>query len=155
MTSGSAPQQAPIYETSPDRAGLALGVGGVLGGMLVVALVAFGAGQHQPLALAGAFILGTIFSALGIAFVAGPVWLVLHLAGYRGLIAAALVGVITALIAFVFGQTYGFGLYEMPATDSRTLMFRWASAAATSLILACIAGAIGMVMWRVAYRRVA
>lgn len=152
---GPGTQQAPIYETSPDRAGLALAIGGVLGGLLVVALVAFGAQQHNPFALMLAFVLGTVFSALAIAFVAGPVWLILHLAGRRGLIHAALVGVLVALIAFLFGQTYGFGLADMPITDERTLAFRWLSAAATSAILACIAGAIGIVMWRVAYRRVA
>jgi hypothetical protein len=32
-------------------------------------------------------------------------------------------------------------------------MFRWLSAAATSLILAILAAGIGVVMWRIAYRR--
>ncbi len=38
----------------------------------------------------------------------------------------------------------------MPATDARTLMFRWISAVATSVILAGLSAAIGLVMWRVA-----
>ncbi len=61
---------------------------------------------------------------------------------------------ISGFALFLGGQTYGFGLFAMPPTDSRTLMFRWISAIATSMILAGMSAAIGLVMWRVAYRRI-
>ena len=44
-------------------------------------------------------------------------------------------------------------MFDMPVTDSRTLAYRWASAVATSLLLAALAAAIAVVMWRIAYRR--
>jgi hypothetical protein len=146
---------APLraYETTLDRAGLALAAGSLLGGCVVVALVML-AGQRDPLALVAAWLLGTVFSLLGITAVAGPLWLALHLAGLRRARHAALVGAIAALAIFVGGQTYGFGLFAMPPTDSRTLLFRWVSALATSGVLAFVAAAIGVAMWKVAYRRV-
>lgn len=140
------------YETTLDRAGLALATGGLLGGGLVLGLVLMG-GQRAPLALAGAFVIGTICVALALTAVVTPIWLVMHAAGWRRPSHAALVGAVTALVLFVGGQTYGFGLFAMPATDSQTLLYRWASAFATAAILAGAAAVIGLVMWRIAYRR--
>ena len=39
-------------------------------------------------------------------------------------------------------------------SDALTLLFRWLSGAATSLVLAFVSALIGLAMWRVAYRRV-
>jgi hypothetical protein len=143
-----------FYETSLDRAGLAIGVGGALVGVVTVALVLM-AGQRDPVALAGAWLLGSIFGVIGVTAVAGPLWLALHLAGHRGPVHAAILGLLLALVVFVAGQTYGFGLFDMPPTDSRTLLVRWLSALATSALIALVAAGIGVAMWRIAYRRVA
>ncbi len=145
-----APRQ---YETTIDRAGIALAIGSALGGGVVLALLLLG-GQREPFALATAWAIGSLFIGIGMTAVAGPLWLVMHVAGLRRARHAALVGAVAALAVFVGAQTYGFGLLEMPVIDSHTWMFRWASAIATSAVLALIAALIGGIMWRVAYRRV-
>ena len=143
----------PHYDTTLDRAGIALALGGALGGLVVLLLV-YAAGQRDPASLGAAWLLGTIFSALGIAGAGGPLWLVLHLAGYRRPAHAATLGAFIALVLFVGAQTYGFGFLGAPASDVRTTLFRWVSALGTSALLAIVAAGIALAMWRVAYRRV-
>jgi hypothetical protein len=144
---------AQRYETTIDRAGLALALGAALGGALVMLLVLAG-GQTSPLALVVAWLIGTPFVGIAITAVAGPLWLVFHVAGLRRGRYAALVGGVTALAIFIGGQTGGFGLFGMPAMDGRTLAARWISAVLVSLLVAFFSAAIGVAMWRVAYRRV-
>ena len=141
------------YDTSIDRAGLALGAGGLMGGTIASILVAIG-GPPSPLGIVVGFVIGAMITAMTVIAVAAPLWLVVHAIGRRGPGTAALVGAAAGFALFLGGQTYGFGLFAMPATDARTLMFRWISAVATSVILAALSALIGLVMWRVAYRRV-
>jgi hypothetical protein len=140
------------YDTSIDRAGLALGAGSALAGMVVLILLLLG-GQRDPLNLLGGWLIGGIFSGLAITAVGGPVWLVMHVAGLRRAWHAALVGAVTAMVIFVGAQTYGFGMLDMPEMDGRTLWFRWLSAAASGVLLAGLAAGIAAIMWRIAYRR--
>ena len=140
------------YDTSIDRAGLALGVGSGLAGTIVLALLLLG-GQRQPLNLLGGWLIGGVFSGLAITAVGGPIWLVMHVAGLRRSWHAALVGAATAMVIFVGAQTYGFGMLDMPEIDRRTLLFRWLSALASSALLAALAAGIAAIMWRIAYRR--
>lgn len=144
--------QGRAYYTSLDRAGWALATGGLLGGVLATTLAVMG-GTAGPLGIAIAFILGTILSALAIAAVAVPLWAFMHAMGWHGASQAALFGGISGFLLFVFAQTYGFGLADAPPSDVQTLLYRWASAAATGLIMALVTAVIGLVMWRVAYRR--
>jgi hypothetical protein len=144
-----APRQ---YETTLDRAGLALGAGSMLGGVLVLALFVAG-GERDPLRLTVAWIIGSIFIGLGITAVAGPLWLVLHVAGLRRARHAAMLGAATAMAIFVGAQTWGFGLLGMPAMDNSTMVMRWIVAFATSGVVAVFAALIGVAMWRIAYRR--
>ncbi len=145
-----APQR---YDTSVDRAGLALGAGSLVAGVAIVVLLWSG-GQRDLLALASGWLIGALFSALAITAVGGPLWLVLHVAGLRRARHAAIAGAVTALAIFVGAQTYGFGLLAMPAMDGRALLFRWISAIATSALFAGFAALVGVLMWRIAYRRV-
>ncbi len=140
------------YDTTIDRAGLALGVGSALAGTIILGLLLLG-GQRDPAALAIGWLIGTLFSAFAITAVAGPLWLVMHVAGLRRARYAALVGAITAMAIFVGAQTYGFGLLEMPEMDGRAWLYRLLSAILSSLLLAGLAALIGVAMWRVAYRR--
>lgn len=140
------------YETSIDRVGLAIGTGGVMGGAIAVALMAF---AGSPLgALAAALLVGTIMTALGITALAAIPWAMLHAAGRRGPVSAALMGGVIGFLLFLGGQTWGYG-FAMPAMDTATLLFRWASGIATSFVMAAMTAGIAVVMWRVAYRRVA
>lgn len=139
------------YETTLDRVGFALATGGALGGVLVVLLVLAG-GQVDAASLLTAWALGALFVTLGIAAVAAPLWLGLHVMGRREPWHAAALGAVLALIVFVAGQTYGFGLIDAPPSDSRATLFRWMSAIATSALIALAAAGIALAMWRVAYR---
>lgn len=140
------------FEATPDRAGLALGAGGVMGGL--VWLVASLGGGGGWLAASTAFVLGALFSAFAIAGVAGPLWLALHIAGWRGMHHAAILGAVLGFCVFLFVQTHGLGLDETAPADLATQLYRWASAAAVSALLAAIAAVIAVVMWAVAYRRI-
>lgn len=139
------------YETTLDRAGLALATGGALGGLVVAVLFAAG-GQGGALGLVVAWLLGMLFMTLAIAALGGPPWLALHVAGYRRAWHAGLLGAVLAMLVFVAGQTYGFGLLAAPVSDAGTMTYRWLSALATSALVAGVAAGIAVAMWRVAYR---
>jgi hypothetical protein len=140
------------YDSSIDRAGLALGAGSLLAGTLALGLLLLG-GKSDPLLLASGWAIASLFAGLAITAVGGPVWLVMHVAGLRGPHHAALVGAITAMAVFIGAQTYGFGLFEMPPMDNSAWIYRWLSAIATSAVLALLAALIALAMWRIAYRR--
>lgn len=140
------------YDTTIDRAGLALGVGSGFAGLIVLGLLLLG-GKRDALSLMGGWMIGSMIAGIAITAVGGPLWLVMHVAGLRRAHHAALVGAVTALAIFVGAQTYGFGLFEMPPMDNRALLFRWISAIASSGILALFSGATAVLMWRIAYRR--
>lgn len=140
------------YQTSVDRAGYAILAGGVLCGAIAAGLLALG-GQGDPMAIATIFMIGSVLSSLAVTAIAAPIWLVMHLSGRRKPRHAMLVGAVTGFLVFAAGQTYGFGLGDAPVSDAATVMMRWLSAAATSLILAVLSAIVGLVMWRVAYRR--
>jgi len=149
-----ATQPAPRrYETSIDRVGLAVGAGGLMGGAIGVLLMLF-AGTHGIGALVGGLLVGSLMTALSITALAAIPWALLHAAGRRGPIAAATLGAAIGFVLFLGGQTYGYGMFVMPAMDARTLLFRWASGFLTSLVMAAMAAGIAAVMWRVAYRKV-
>lgn len=140
------------YVTSIDRIGLALGAGGALAGVVAALLVAAG-GRVGVVALLLGWLVGALFALVALVAVAGPVWLALHLSGRRGpWTAAATVGGL-ALLLFSAGQTWGFGMFGPPDGGGAAFGYRVASAAATSLIVAVAAAAIGWAMQRIAYRR--
>jgi hypothetical protein len=147
-------QSAPArYETSIDRVGLAIGAGGAMGGAIGVLLMAF-AGTRAVGALAGGLLIGSLMTALSIIALAALPWALLHAAGRRGPLAAAILGAAIGFVLFLGGQTYGYGMFTMPEMDARTLLYRWASGFLTSLVMAAMAAGIAVVMWRVAYRKV-
>lgn len=141
-----------VYDATLDRVGLALAAGSGLGGALVVVLRLI-AGEYDPMVLTVSWLLGTVFVAIGITAVVGPLWLVLHVAGLRRARHAAMIGALSAMALFVGTQTWGFGMLEMPVMDNRTWLYVWLSALASSAILAAAAALIAVVMWRIAYRK--
>lgn len=150
MPARSAPAR---YETSIDRVGLAIGAGGLLGGAVGVLLMVF-AGTHGIGALAIALLVGSLMTALSVTALAAVPWALLHAAGRRGPVAAAVLGAVIGFVLFLGGQTYGYGFFAAPPMDARTLLYRWASGLLTSLVMALMAAGIAVVMWRVAYRKV-
>jgi hypothetical protein len=134
------------YRISIDRAGLALATGGATCGAIAAVLLALG-GRHDLGTLASGLILGTIFSSLALAAVGGPVWLLLHAGGYRGPVTAALSGALIGFLLFLFGQIDLLGRGAAPPDA-------WLREIGSSLILAALAAAIALGMWRIAYRRV-
>ena len=140
------------YETTLDRVGLAIAAGGLMGGAIAALMMAFG-GALGVGTLAMALVMGALLTALAITALAAFPWMLLHAAGRRGPVSAALLGAAIGFVVFLGGQTWLFGIIEMPAMDARTLLFRWASGIATSLVMAAMSAGIAVVMWRVAYRR--
>jgi len=141
------------YETTLDRVGLAIGAGGLMGGAIATLMLAFG-GAAGIATLAMALTLGSLLTALAITALAAFPWMLLHASGRRGPVSAALLGAGIGFVVFLGGQTWIFGIMEIPAMDARTLLFRWASGIATSLVMAAMSAGIAVVMWRVAYRRI-
>ncbi len=140
------------YETTLDRVGLAIGAGGLMGGLIAALMMAFG-GALDLGTLAMALVVGSLLTALAITALAAFPWMLLHAAGRRGPASAAALGAAIGFLVFLGGQTWIFGIMEIPAMDARTLLFRWASGIATSLVMAAMSAGIAVVMWRVAYRR--
>ncbi|MCD2324526.1 hypothetical protein LQ953_10920 [Sphingomonas sp. IC-56] len=140
------------YHTSIDRAGLALGAGSLMLGCMTFLLLLLG-DAHDPRSLALGFALGTLIGALGLVAVAGPLWLALHAAGLRGPVTAGVAGAVLALTLFVAAQTHGFGLFDAQPLGRSAALFRWVSALLTAGLLAMLAGAMALAMWRIAYRR--
>ena len=143
---------AAPYETSLDRAGLAIGLGGLICGVFACVMAAVG-GTLAPLPLIAILVLGTALAALGITAIAAAPWVLLHIAGRRGPGAAALLGAVIGFLVFLAGQTNGFYLFLVPEMDARTLMFRGLSATVTALAAGALAAGVAVAMWRVAYRR--
>lgn len=147
-------RRRPLYETSIDRVGLAIAAGGAMGGVIAAVLLAF-AGDYGVGALASGLAIGAVLTALGITALAIVPWALLHAGGRRGPGSAALVGATIGFMLFLGGQTYGFGLAHAPVMGGGTWLYRWASAIATSLVMAAMTAGVAVVMWRIAYRRAA
>jgi hypothetical protein len=139
------------YDAPPDRIGLAIGAGGVIAGTLLWLLVLAG-GQRDPLALAFSWLAASLFAALAMTALGGPLWLVMHVAGLRGGRHAALLGGLSAFAIALAVQTQGFGMFA-PATGDGGGALRWAGAVGFSLLLAGFAAGVAAIMWRIAYRR--
>ena len=135
---------AAYYVTSLDRAGLALGAGGLLSGLVTMLLVAIG-GRHDVLSLGLAWAIGAVLAMLGIVAVAGPVWLILHCANRRGPGTAASTGGALALLLLTAAQ--------IGTSGGAVAGYRWGSALATAALFAVVAAGIGWAMQRIAYRR--
>ncbi|MBA4047624.1 MAG: hypothetical protein C0476_03685 [Sphingomonas sp.] len=142
--------QANWPEADLPRSGWALAAGGAMGGAVAV-LLALGGGAD---AIAGvmAFALGTLATMAAITIGALPLWIILHYRGARRLRHAAILGAVIAFVLALSAQTHGFGLVAAPPVDAATQVYRWVSAAATSLMLAAVGAAIAVVMWAIAYR---
>lgn len=132
------------YETSLDRVGLALATGGSIGGVIVATLVIAG-GRSDSVAIAASLSLGALFSAIGLITVAAPLWMVCHIGNRRSGRHAAAAGTIAGSLLFVGARSHGFGVIA-----GGNLI----DALATWAVVAGLATATALAMWRVAYRRV-
>lgn len=141
------------YYTTLDRAGLALGVGGILGGFVVLLLAAVD-GDMSGAGLVTLWLIATLSMPFIIGAIAGPFWAALHFNGFRRSWHAAVLAGSLVMVVLVAGQTYGFGLAQAPVSDGGTMFYRWISALATSGLIAIVAAGIAVAMWRVAYRPV-
>lgn len=141
-------QDAPHrnYHIRMERIGPALAAGGAICGIVAAALLALGGG-HDVGSLARAFVLGALFSTLALAAVGGPVWIVCHAIGWRGPVHAALAGALLGFLLFLFGQV------EPVAASTAGSLYAWLRELGSSLILAAIAAAVTLLMWRIAYQR--
>src|SRR3546814_14270198 len=96
-TGADAGIRVPRYQTTLDRAGLALATGGVLYGALAMLLAARG-GEAGVLTLIAVLVVGAVLAMLAITATFGPLWLALHASGRPGPGYAAALGAIVALV---------------------------------------------------------
>lgn len=137
-------------ETSGRQIAKALATGSALGGLLILMLL-IAAGQRSPLALLAGWAIGTLFAALALAAVGGPIWLLLHAIGLRrGRYAAAVTGLL-GLGLFVGAQSGG-GMFSLAPIDTRSWLLGLAFKLAQATAVTLLAGGIGVAMWRIAYR---
>lgn len=139
------------YETSIGRLGKALGIGSLLGGLLVLMLL-IAAGQRTAGALLAGLMIGTLFVAIALTAVGGPIWLILHALGLRHGRYAALVTGLLGLGLYAGAQGYGASLFTIAPIDTRGWLLGLALRAGQAAAVAAIAAGIGLAMWRVAYR---
>lgn len=164
-----------VYETTLPRAAAALFVGQLTGGSLVTAWVlgeALYAAASQPgdlalgvasLFLTGAAVTGTF--GLGLALLAAPLWYVLHRLGWRGPLAAAVLGwvltfctvagprtlwslIVNAGDKFTIGDNGGAEMIEGVLTRHG-----WSNILGSAAEIGVAGAIVGLVVWRVAYRR--
>lgn len=137
------------YQTTLDRAGLALAAGGALYGALSMLLVlrSGGGGIDALLVLAVASVLAMV--AITATF--GPLWLVLHASGRRGPAHAAALGAVVALALWAAAAHDVLASYAYAERGSAAV--GWVRAIGVALIFAAIGAAAALVMWRIAYRR--
>ena len=139
---------APIFVTSPDRAGLAIATGALIGGV-GWAMGGLAGGTRDGLDLAALLVGGFAASALAIGAVGMPAW---WLARRRGPVAAGVTGAVVVALIALSAQTYGLGL-AMPAEDGWTRTARWLSALTVAGIAGLGGAFVALAMWLVAYRR--
>lgn len=139
------------YETSIGQLGKALGIGSLLGGLLVLMLL-IAAGQRTAVALLAGLVIGTLFVAIALTAVGGPIWLILHALGLRRGRYAALVTGLLGLGLYAGAQGYGASLFTIAPIDTRGWLLGLALKAGQAAAVAAIAAGIGLAMWRVAYR---
>lgn len=153
ITTDTAPE-APLrraHETSPDRVGWAIAAGGAAIGLLAM-LTLIHQGSASPRALVIGSIAASFIGALGITAIGGPIWLALHCAGLR---AAHHMASAAAICGFLFWLVMQRSVLLGISEDNGTATYRWASVLGTSALLSIISVMIALMMWRIAYRRVA
>ena len=147
---GAAAGARPHYQTTLDRAGLALATGGLFCGVLAT-LLAARSGSGVP-ALIWVFVLGTVLAMCAITAAFVPLWLVLHASGRRGPGHAAALGATVTLALWIAAAQDTLRSYAF--ADPGSAAIGWLRAIGVALIFAAIGVAAALAMWRAAYRRV-
>lgn len=139
------------YQTTLDRAGLALAAGGGLYGALAMLLGARSGTASVPMLIA-VLAAGTVLAMLAITATLGPLWLALHASGRRGPVHAALLGAVVALTLWTAAAHHMLASYAF--ADRASAAIGWVRAIGVALMFMAAGAAITLVMWRIAYRRV-
>lgn len=144
------PRRTPqrVYRTSLDRAGHALGAGGLMGAAPVALLGAI-SGSFDVAGLVGLSLVGGVVSMIAIALIAGPLWMAIDARRRGGPRAALMLGGGLGLLLAVAAQTEGF---DIGLDSAAAAPFRWLSALFTALPFAGYSALVGWIMQRVAYR---
>jgi hypothetical protein len=145
--------------------------GSVAGAFLVVSFAIAEGLISSGFTIAPDFVLGIVIVAYaGVAWTAGlfliaPLpWYLLHRSGYRGFLAAMGFGFVAAFATVATVLTRGFGLIPQEpfsvsdsggATwiDGKQTLHGWAEALEAALLCGLCGAVVGLIVWRVAYRR--
>lgn len=137
------------YQTTLDRAGLALAAGGALYGVLSMLLVLRGGGSGASALIV--FAAAMLMAMMAITATFGPLWLMLHASGRRGPGYAATLGAAVALALWIAAAHDVLAGYAYAERGRAAL--GWVRAIGVALVFAAVAALNALVMWRIAYRR--
>ena len=148
-------------ETSPLRVALGLLSGAVAGaavfwaGAMIVDHSAFTQSLHLAGFVSLTAVTGVIWLA-GLLVLACPIWFILHRLRTRGPLAAATLGAVLSFLFFFGAETNWFGL-NAPGVAIGAATLRdldWARGLEAAGWMTPLGTLVGLVVWRVAYRRV-
>lgn len=161
-----------VYRTDPASSITALAAGALVGGAMIpsyflAASLLFNEGGtsapdiHLSMYV---FIVSTFVWLFGLAFIAAPIWIVLHRRNLRNARVAILLG---SGLCFAIGFAYWsalFGLLQPEGSSQsydghamfvggRLTLYGWQSSAMAGLVLAIQGAIVGFAVWRWAYRK--
>lgn len=162
----------PLYSTTLARAALALLIGAVVAGPISILVVLAPAialdydGQNLLAQFMFASVAAMIVYALGLVILAAPCWILLHQRGHRSWRAAAalggVLGFIVTLLLYVSptfpirpeGSSISTGGSGGMLIDNNVVTAHgWTMFLSYSLIYALVCATVGLLIWRIAYRR--
>ncbi|HEY1880049.1 MAG TPA: hypothetical protein VGG68_08965 [Caulobacteraceae bacterium] len=159
------------YRLAPARVGLAILAGALTGAIVVTlhwltmvvrvlgfAYLSGGGVQGTVVVVLGAFLAWLA----GLILIGGPAWWLLHRHQFRGWRSAGLVGMVATFVAGMILAVplphKGGGYSEADRggvliEKDRLTAYGWEKATEAAFLLSFVGGAVALVVWRVAYRR--
>jgi hypothetical protein len=142
-------------ELSLHRPKLAFLIGALVGPPLIITaeivsgVIPLSPGMRWQLVVSGILFFslsGFLFAVYGMVFIAMPAWWMLHQAGMTTWIHAVVLGVVLTFF-------YAIGIWLLFFTRGVLTPQRWNEAIQLAVPAAFAGGLVGLIVWRVAYRR--
>ncbi len=152
------------YIVTERRVFIALNAAAAIGAVL---LTLFWASLAKPVELMIAYFFAHLIWFFAIACLGGPIWMAMHQFGLRHWVHAGLAGGVVlglACMALMTGFFTGYSNFHQSETraagqwiwvDGKITAEGWSDALKSSLWISLLGIILGLVIWRIAYRRIA
>ncbi|MDZ4313005.1 MAG: hypothetical protein U1A24_20860 [Cypionkella sp.] len=151
-----------LYDTTNHRVFIALNVAAAIGAGLVTYIWA---GRADLYEMSLFYFFAYLIWFFAILFLGGPIWFAMHKFGLRHWLHASLAGGVvtgTTWIALMTNLFTGYSSSLVSASNSKGQTWKdhqltalgWSDALRTSLWISLLGVILGLIIWRVAYRRV-